>query len=71
MIIKAEISKVNSLYVNIRDDDYNQKTFAGNTTMKGLVEWVTSGHRAHIDDWKPINELKIKNISPNVLTLEP
>lgn len=69
-VIKHEIEKVNSLCAHIRDDDGNQKTFAGNTTMAGLVEWITSGRRAHIEDWKPISELKIKKISPNVLTLD-
>lgn len=69
-VIKHEIEKVNSLCAHIRDDDGNQKTFAGNTTMAGLVEWITSGKRAHIEDWKPIGELKIKKISPNVLTLD-
>lgn len=70
-IIKAEIERVNNMCVNIHDDDYNQKTFAGNATMTGLIEWFSSGHRAHLEDWKPISELKIKKISPNVLTLEP
>lgn len=70
-IIKHEAEKVNSMCTHIRDDNYNQKTFPGNTTMKGLIEWVISGNRAHIEHWKPITELKIKNISPNVLTLEP
>lgn len=70
-IIRAEVEKINSMCVNIRDDDYNQKTFAGNTTMSGLIEWFMKGHRAHLEDWKPVGELKIKKISPNILTLEP
>ena len=50
----------------------HQKSFPGNTTMKGLLEWYKAGNKNELlDDWKPISDMKIKNISENILTLEP
>ena len=70
LIIKDSLNQVDTLCAHVQMND-NQKTFPGNTSMKGLLEWYAAGNvNFLLNDWAPISEMKIKNISENVLTLD-
>lgn len=69
--MKDSLKQVDTFCAHVSDDKKNQITFPGNTSMQGLLEWYGEGNRNELlDDWKPIGEMEIKNISENVLTLK-
>ena len=70
-VVKDSLNQVDTLCAHVSDNNENQITFPGNTSMQGLLEWYGEGNRNELlENWNPISEMEIKNISENVLTLK-